>query len=218
MLPDTACVCEGAKREAELFRCIVLERVKRVPRLVLLNNKDVFAIYRVVTVVLVNGERLPFFHGSYFSIDSEGYTHPAIDRRKLRYGYGMWGLAWDKHHGATFGPAALSLEADRKYLWNVEVAEDFGSVVPAKMHLGVDADMIKSLAYARETPLTASGRRSPILHWVKAHRKRIKRGIDFDVRKHLRGTECFDMGGFTFKITNPTKPQKKPTSTQEARA
>ena len=38
MLPDTACVCEGAKREEELFRCIVLERVKRVPRLVLLNN------------------------------------------------------------------------------------------------------------------------------------------------------------------------------------
>jgi hypothetical protein len=95
---------------------------------------------------------------------------------------------------------ALHYWADRKFLWNVQCLEH-----KAKASFGVYSSQIKSLFYARENPLTSSGRRRPILHWVSSHRRRIKEGHEVDIGKHLRGISEFEMDGTLFKITRPMK-------------
>ena len=89
---------------------------------------------------------------------------------------------------------------DRKTLWNVTANEGI-----AKATFGVYQDQIKSLFYSREMPMTETGRKRPILHWVAAHNRRIKSGIDVDIEKHLRGTNEFVYQGTKFIITNPLK-------------
>ena len=97
---------------------------------------------------------------------------------------------------------------DSRHLWRVETAERVvGGRHKTPLRLGVSVEHVKSLFYARQAPLTESGRRRPILHWVRAHQRRIAAGIDIDVRKHLRGIEAFEMDGFAFRITQPTKAQ-----------
>lgn len=95
---------------------------------------------------------------------------------------------------------SLTLYADRKYLWNVQANEHI-----AKASFGVYEEQIKSLFYARQLPMTATGRKRPILHWVNAHQRRMKEGIDVDIDKYLRGTEEFLMDGTKFSITQPRK-------------
>lgn len=106
--------------------------------------------------------------------------------------------------------AALSTAADFRHLWNVETEENTTGVkaVRTPLRLGVDRELVKSLFYARQLPVTESGRRRPILHWVRAHQRRVQAGTDIDIRKHLRGITEFEMDGFPFKITNPTKAQQ----------
>lgn len=101
---------------------------------------------------------------------------------------------------AFYAAATLNFCADSKFLWNV-LAHERGSNVT----FGVHQEQIKSLFYARSLPVTESGRRRPILHWVQAHRRRMREGTDVDISKHLRGIEAFEMDGTTFTITNPTK-------------
>ena len=95
---------------------------------------------------------------------------------------------------------ALGFYADRKFLWNVVASEGH-----AKATFGIYEEQIKSLFYARSLPMTETGRRRPILHWVAAHRRRIKEGIDIDIEKHLRGIDSFEMNGTKFDIVNPRK-------------
>lgn len=89
---------------------------------------------------------------------------------------------------------------DRRFLWNVTANEGI-----AKATFGVYPDQIKSLFYAREMPLTETGRKRPILHWVSAHHRRMKSGIDIDIEKYLRGTNEFIYQGTKFIITRPIK-------------
>lgn len=89
---------------------------------------------------------------------------------------------------------------DRKHLWNVVANEG-----NAKATFGVYPDQIQSLFYAREMPMTETGRKRPILHWVAAHQRRLKNGIDVDIEKHLRGINEFVYQGTKFKITRPLK-------------
>lgn len=96
--------------------------------------------------------------------------------------------------------AVLHAHADRRHLWNVMATES-----EAKAQFGVYEEQIKSLFYARSLPLTTTGRKRPILHWVNAHRRRMNAGIDIDIRKHLRGIEEFEMKGTNFCITRPVK-------------
>jgi len=51
----------------------------------------------------------------------------------------------------------------------------------AKAHLGCMREEIKSLLYARDLPMTSTGRKKPILHLVAAHKRRIKEGTDIDI-------------------------------------
>lgn len=107
----------------------------------------------------------------------------------------------------TVMPAiTLNAWADRLHLWNVETSEAvMGKVIKTPLRLGVSEEHVKSLFYAREAPLTETGRKRPILHWVQSHLRRIKSGIDIDVRQHMRGIIEFEMAGFPFRITNPIK-------------
>lgn len=100
----------------------------------------------------------------------------------------------------------VSLYNDRRYFWEVTAAEQFWDGHPAKAIFSIDEEYIKSLFYARSLPITSTGRMRPILHWVSAHKRRIKEGINIDIRKHLRGVDSFAMHGVNFSITEPRKP------------
>lgn len=102
-----------------------------------------------------------------------------------------------------------SLWADRRYLWQVRTTDHIVSSVETPLMLGVSPEHVKSLFYARSLPVTDTGRKRPILHWVRAHERRIQSGIDVDVRKHLRGITSFEMDGLSFEITSPTKGQEQ---------
>lgn len=99
--------------------------------------------------------------------------------------------------------ACITSYQDRKYLWNVVANEGI-----AKTTFGVYPEEIKSLFYAREMPMTETGSKRPILHWVAAHMRRIKYGIDIDIEKHLRGINEFIYNGTKFTITRPLKIPK----------
>lgn len=97
-----------------------------------------------------------------------------------------------------------NMYADKKYLWNVLATEG----KKAKVLFGVYPEQIQSLFYARSLPLSVTGRKRPILHWVESHKRRMKAGTEIDINKHLRGITKFDMDGTTFEITNPEKMKK----------
>jgi hypothetical protein len=102
--------------------------------------------------------------------------------------------------------AAINTHEDRHHLWQVSTSEPLiGASIKTPLVLGCSPEHIKSLFYARSLPVTETGRRRPILHWVQAHNRRLQAGIEIDVNKHLRGIEKFEMDGFNFEITNPRK-------------
>lgn len=100
------------------------------------------------------------------------------------------------------GTASMIIQfwQDRRFLWNVTASENI-----AKSTFSVYPEQIKSLFYAREMPMTETGRKRPILHWVAAHHRRLKNGIDVDIEKHLRGINEFVYQGTKFIITRPIK-------------
>ena len=105
--------------------------------------------------------------------------------------------------------AAINATTDKRFLWLVSTEEEtISSAKKTKLELGVSPEQVKSLFYSRSLPVTETGRKRPILHWVRSHQRRIKEGIDIDIEKHLRGMERFDMGGFKFEITQPVKKPK----------
>lgn len=111
---------------------------------------------------------------------------------------------------ARYTSAAVQTVSDFRHLWTVETEETpmGGKLPPTPLRLGVNGGIIKSLFYARQAPRAESGRRRPILHWVRQHQRRIADGVDVDVRKHMRGVTEFEMDGFPFRITSPVKETK----------
>ncbi len=112
-------------------------------------------------------------------------------------------------HGASqvYPSIAINAWADSKYLWLAKTSENVGLSHDLKLRLGLDKEHIKSLFYARSIPVTDTGRKRPILHWVKAHQRRIKSGIDIDINPYLRGITEFEMDGLRFQITQPNKEE-----------
>ena len=53
----------------------------------------------------------------------------------------------------------------------------------------------------REAPLTESGRRKALIHWVSEHLRRTKTNKQSTVRNHYRGITEFTMDGLTVKVT-----------------
>lgn len=99
-----------------------------------------------------------------------------------------------------YATCAIQIFQDRKFLWNVVAKEGH-----AKATFTVYPEQIKSLFYARDLPMTESGRKRPILHWVQSHRRRMKEGTDISIEKYLRGTQEFVFNNTQFEITSPLK-------------
>lgn len=96
---------------------------------------------------------------------------------------------------------AASFAEQASYSWRVRVESE------RAVNLATDGQGIKALAALRDDPRTKTGRLSPLLHWVQAHKRRKTRGLEYaDVRKHLRGITEFDLGSVYVTIEEPTKP------------
>jgi hypothetical protein len=143
-------------------------------------------------------------HTYYLGMRPDGVTSPCYDLRKGQLNDSiaascLRGIAWE----ATRCINALD---ESRFLWRVETSESvIGDTIKTPLSLGVDSEHIKSLFYARQAPLSDSGRKRPILHWVEAHQRRVKSGVDVDISRHLRGITQFDMDGLSFRITSPIK-------------
>jgi hypothetical protein len=111
---------------------------------------------------------------------------------------------------STVWPAMVfNAWADRRFLWQVRTTDHVIKAVATPLTLGVAEEHVKSLFYARSLPVTETGRKRPILHWVQAHARRIQAGIEVDVCRHLRGITEFDMDGLHFQIISPDKQAEK---------
>ena len=53
----------------------------------------------------------------------------------------------------------------------------------------------------RDAPLTPSGRKKAIVHWVSKHLRRSREGRAHEVRRHTRGLEQFVIDGFTVRLS-----------------
>lgn len=147
------------------------------------------------------------FHTAYISLMPDGRLLPA---REMDMPLTMHRRPGGDALFCQVTAATINAWEDRRFVWLVNTDE---SLMDNKTHrtplqLGVDEEHVKSLFYARTLPVTESGRKKPILHWVRAHQRRMQQGVDVDVRKHLRGNERFEMGGFDFEITQPRKATK----------
>lgn len=102
------------------------------------------------------------------------------------------------------GLSGLILLADRRFCWTITAQENV-----ARAHLGCMQEEVKSLLYARSLPMTATGRKRPILHLIEAHKRRMRNGTDIDVTAFLRGTQSVEIGGTEFKVNPPRTLQPK---------
>lgn len=157
--------------------------------------------YRLACISETNDTDLRVLPSHFVSIDARGRITHCIDRR-IDYAAPACRNAWY----AVGAAIALWAHADRRFLWQVRTSEKLlGGAYETGLTLGVNPEMVKSLFYARQAPLTDTGRRRPILHWVQAHQRRLRDGIEIDIREHLRGVTRFEMDSMTFEITAPAK-------------
>jgi hypothetical protein len=219
--PKEGCVyCAPNAEDGETFVFVNVRQLGGFGKHIVTQCHNPVARYRVSHIAYMeNGSPLEWEEGAkirtrvaYFAIDNSGGVWACHDLRKLREINVIWAVRDDDYQSYHWGPGALSLLADRRFLWLVETEESLGiegASRGARMQFGVDPEMVKSLFYSRTEPMTASGRLRPILHWVESHKRRIEKGVEVDVVKHLRGIESFQMGGLRFNITSPVKTPAK---------
>jgi hypothetical protein len=143
-------------------------------------------------------------YDSYLTITSDDRVVHSLSTRCRWQRNPLWNCV------TTVWPALVfNAWADRKSLWQVRTLDHVINAVPTPLTLGVAEDYVKSLFYARSLPLTETGRKRPILHWVRAHQRRLAEGLDIDVRKHLRGITAFEMDSLSFEIISPDKEAER---------
>lgn len=189
---------------AQAIGCAVVKR-DSMPRFVRIALNGAQSFYRTSYICGFDGlSRSMVRHGSddietvtdggYAGVMPDGYVVGVDDYGRMS--------TWH----ANLLAYAVSIHNDRRYFWEVTATEAFLDGHPAKALFSIDEEYIKSLFYARSVPITATGRLRPILQWVSAHKRRMKEGIDIDVKKHLRGIDAFEMHGVNFGITQPRRP------------
>lgn len=200
-LPDTICVANlihWYKLQNDM-RGYMVRRIKRLPHGLVL-PPGMIAKYRLVMMKPEANERIDVQDG-YFGVTKQGHVHTPkyvdyVDASMIN----IRGLI------ECISSIVMNASADSKYLWLARCEEDVGVSRKLKLLLGLDPEHIKSLFYARKLPVTETGRKRPILHWVRAHKRRIKEGVEIDISRHLRGIETFEMDSLRFEILQPTKP------------
>ena len=186
----------------DYLRIISLKRIEKVPPPFLLPGYGV-AKYMAYTVgVLPKGGC--YYLKRPFVVGSDGAIHPCNHMRWN--GFKDVRERLEKVDPDEFntikalGSCCISGWQDRRFVWNVEATDGRQRAL-----FGVYPAEVKSLFYSRKEPVTATGRLRPILHWVRSHRRRLKRGIDINIDDHLRGSNSFVMDGYEFKISRPEK-------------
>jgi hypothetical protein len=189
------------------FRICHVKLINNIPSGILSYKKIKYfnnqKIYKIIYFDATNKNGI-WIQKSYVTMNEEGtfnitYGRHQDDGRLLSLSFGE-SKEFNIPTDIGYATAVLSFQADTRYLWNVTAKEGI-----AKATFCVYPEQIKSLFYSREMPLTETGRKRPILHWVAAHQRRIKNGIDIDIEKHLRGITEFTYQGTKFTITRPIK-------------
>lgn len=79
-----------------------------------------------------------------------------------------------------------------------------------EVHVPVPLDAYKEVFALREAPMTPSGRRKAIVHWVASHMRRSTNGSEHKVIRHTRGVEEFTIDGLRVRLTpNSTSPASR---------
>jgi len=81
--------------------------------------------------------------------------------------------------------------------WITEIEYDGQSIL-----MGSNKEGVRELSDLREEPLTITGRRKAIMHWVAGHTRRTEAG-PFDVSTYTRGIDSFNIDNFNIKISPP---------------
>jgi len=146
----------------------------------------------------VEGER------RYFTVTSRGEVASCVQRVSSAHynaGHPAGVIETDApvlHETSVWGSMTLQALADRRFCWSITAREK-----GALAHVGCMREEIKSLLYARSLPMSATGRKRPILHLVAAHQRRMAAGTDVDVTAFLRGTQIVEFGGTVFTVKPP---------------
>ena len=209
-LPDRVTFSYSSEKETNSFNDVLgyrhnvyLEKIERLPKgYKRLGGGQLFKIARMSATFTggIDGD----VH--YVSVDKQGIVHncdPVFNLPHSKFGGPT--LITQMQHEPKYmeeirltALVALNYETDKCNAWLIDAKEDI-----ARCIVGVDADQIKSLLYARSLPVTVTGRKRPILHLVAAHRRRMKEGIDIDISQYLRGVEKVEMNGTLFTIKPP---------------
>jgi hypothetical protein len=196
--------------KGEYFRLGYLRLIDKAPTGILnIKGLKYFGKHKIYKFLSFSATEMNGMHlmKSYTSIDEEGQIYDTYARKQdgtlQTVAHGSMDIDEDKESIISdigWTSAVVGFYQDRRHLWNVTANEGI-----AKATFGVYPEEIKSLFYAREMPMTETGRKRPILHWVAAHNRRLKNGIDIDIEKHLRGINEFVYQGTKFIITRPIK-------------
>ena len=179
----------------------LIRPVDKYPRHVVSITRDVKK-YKLVLFTKERDDKVMSLDVIYFGLRSNGDIVTPVEKGARHPIYAHLG-------GAAYPALVANAWADGKYQWIVETREQVGKISNVKLRLGVDKESIKSLFYARSCPLTETGRKRPILHWVRSHQRRLEKGIDVDISAHLRGICEFNMHGVDMAITQPNKDSLK---------
>lgn len=168
---------------------LLVERIDKLPSKKLIRRSGGLT-YKVISVRGIEGDKKVGFTAEkhYFTIDKEGKGWDVVHEDS---GYDFRGIM-------NYGCWTLNAQIDRSQFWDVQAQES-----ALNCSFSVEESQIKSFFYARSLPMSATGRKRPILHWVACHQRRLKSGIDIDIKEHLRGIRTFEMYGTTFNIRNP---------------
>lgn len=206
-LPYAGCVANAAEPGSEKEKAGIYLAVSLIRRSVALGKYWVKlgpgVIYEILTMDATNtgivGER------RYVTVSKQGIVKSCTQRVPNNRGYQPGApvtiLSPEREwttDTAAIGSYTLQSIADRRFCWSITAQEQY-----AKAHLGCMKEEIKSLLYARSLPMTATGRKRPILHLVEAHRRRMRNGTDVDVTAFLRGTQTVEIGGTLFSVRAP---------------
>lgn len=216
-LVDEGCVYVEPEK-GELFRWISVKKKNVLSdKNFILNSlyrKQVVACYDCLMITVsknaIHEKSIPqnkMYIRSSFAVLKNGKTRPIINKELIRNGVShMKSMSHQSAVAEHYGPGAVNLLNDRRYLWNVRVSEPLGlNEAKAKLDFGVDHEWVKSLLFAREAPMTETGRKRPIVHWVEQHNRRIASGTDVQISKHLRGVTKIEMDNLQFEITSPSE-------------
>lgn len=71
------------------------------------------------------------------------------------------------------------------------------------LRMAVDYESVKELMAFRQKPCTKTGRKKPIIHWVKEHSRKVASNKPITLDKFKRGLGEFEVDGYKIKIEQP---------------